>query len=85
MTDSSFTVPLHKRNRLVGMYDYCEPSDVHSGGQFVQIAETEANASKDVLYPELPEAGCVVGTYPQPSGGLISRCDRRAPQMVADF
>lgn len=75
MTDTSFTVPPSKRNRLVGIYDYCDTSDSHAHDekQFVQVAETQANASKDVLYPELPEDACLVGTYPQPSGGLVSR------------
>jgi CubicO group peptidase (beta-lactamase class C family) len=75
MIDTSFTVPRSKRHRLVDIYEFSDETDGTDGTKFVQVAGVKANASKDALYPELPEDACLVGTYAQPSGGLVSSLD----------
>jgi len=75
MSDTSFMVPGSKRHRLVDIYEFSGETDTKDGARFVQVAGVEANASKHVLYPELPEDACLVGTYPEPSGGLVSSLD----------
>ena len=64
---------------MVGIYDHTDESTTSATSsaqhQYVQVEEVAANASKDALYPELPEEACLVGTYPQPSGGLVSSMD----------